>query len=223
MTKTLSTKQRPSEFLGADPSIEDDDQLDLVLYELSWLKAVNKSIDARSNEQIEAIKEQQEQLKVVTFGDTDDAEQLTIQKRIEQLEELAKKYSKANKKNMISGSTKTKKFPHGSISFSKQRDKVSYRKGVDVEESFSLLDGLLKTPLVETVIAWLKSLCLFGKDKEARLLYEVIELKPKYNFTKLLDKYNENRLTEEHLAKLGLRFYKGTDQVKINPAEYDPG
>tara|TARA_R110002167_G_scaffold61913_4_gene174925 strand:- start:28708 stop:29376 length:669 start_codon:yes stop_codon:yes gene_type:complete len=222
MTKTLSAKHRPAEFLGVEPTIESDDDLDLVLYELSYLNAVNQSIDALINERIEAIKEEQEQRKVVHFGDTD-ADQMTIQKRVEQLEASAKKYCKANKKNMISGTKKTKKFPHGSISFSKQRDSVGYKKGVDVEESFSLLDELLKTPLIEMLVTWLKTLCIFGKDKEARLLYEVIELKPKYNFTKLMDKYNENRLTDEHLDQLGLRFNKGTDQVKIKPAEYDPG
>jgi len=222
MSKTLSAKKRPAEFLGVDPTIEDDDQLDLVLYELSWLKAVNQSVDARINELIEAIKEEHEQRKVIPFGDGE-GEQVTIQKRVEQLEESAKKYCKANKKHMISGNKKTKKFPHGAVSFNKQRDSVGYKKGVDVESSFSLLDELLSTPLIQQLIAWMKTLSIFGKDKEARLLYEVIELKPKYNFTKLLDKYNEQRLTDEHLDQLGLRYNKGTDRIMIKPAEYDPG
>lgn len=222
MTKTLSAKQRPAEFLGIDPTIENDDDLDLVLYELSYLNAVNKSVDARINELIEAAKEENEQKKVIQFGESED-EQVTIQKRVEQLDALAKKYCKANKKNMISGTKKTKKFPHGSVSFNKQRDSVGYKKGVDVEGSFSLLDELLSTPLVEMIVTWLKTLFIFGKDKEARHLYEVIELKPKYNFTKLLDKYKEKRLTDEHLEKLGLRYNKGTDRIMIKPAEYDPG
>ena len=222
MSKTLTAKKRPAEFLGIDPVIETDDDLDIVLYELSYLNAVNKSIDARINEAIEAAKEENEQHKVIHFGDSED-QQMTTAKRIEQLDELAKKYCKANKKNMISGKIKTKKFPHGEVSFNKQRDSVVYKKGVDVEGSFALLDALLSTPLIVQVIAWMKSIMLFGKDKEARHLFEVIELQPKYNFTKLKDKYDEKRLTDEHLDQLGLKYNKGTDKIVIKPAEYDPG
>lgn len=222
MSKTLTAKNRPSEFLGIDPTIETDDDLDIVLYELSYLNAVNKSVDARINGLIEAIKEEYEQYKLIHFGDVDD-QKLTIQKRVEQLEELAKKYCKANKKNMISGKIKTKKFPHGAVSFNKQRDSVVYKKGVDVEASFSMLDELLSSPLIVMIVAWMKSILLFGKDKDSRHLFEVIELQPKYNFTKLKDKYDEKRLTDEHLDQLGLKYNKGTDNIVIKPAEYDPG
>ncbi|QDT84591.1 host-nuclease inhibitor Gam family protein [Gimesia chilikensis] len=222
MTKTLSTKHRPSEFLGVDPSIEDDDQLDLVLYELSWLKAVKQSIDARINEKIEAIKQEHEQQKVIAFG-LAEGEDVTIQTRIEQLEELAKKYCKANKKKMITGKAKTKKFPHGSVSFNKQRDCISYKKGVDVKDSFELLDKLLTCPLVTMLITWMKTIFLFGQGKQARHLHEVIELQPRYNFTKLKSKYDDLRISDEHLDQLGLKFYEGTDKIMIKPAEYDPG
>lgn len=225
MSKTLSATARPAEFLGVDPVIETDDDLDLVLYELSYLRAVNQSIDARINEQIEAIKQEHEGKKVVfqtvdPDGGTNGL--ITIDNRLEQLNTVATKYCKANKKKMIQGTKKTKKFPHGSISFNKQRDAVGYQKGVDVEESFEKLDELMKTSLVQTIAAWLKSICLFGKDKEARLLAEVIELKPKYNFTKLKDAYDEERLTDEHLNQLGLKYHKGLDKVIVKPAEYAP-
>tara|TARA_R110002095_G_scaffold212708_1_gene202358 strand:+ start:103678 stop:104091 length:414 start_codon:yes stop_codon:yes gene_type:complete len=128
-----------------------------VLYELSYLNAVNKSVDARINELIEAAKEEHEQRKVIHFGESED-QTMTIQKRVEQLEELAKKYCKSNKKNMISGKTKTKKFPHGAISFNKQRDSISYKKGVDVKASFDMLDELLRTPLIVMLITWMKTI-----------------------------------------------------------------
>jgi len=222
MSKTLTAKKRPAEFLGLDPTIETDDDLDIVLYELSYLTAVNKSIDARISEVIEAAKEENEQHKIVRFGDGED-QQMTTAKRIEQLEELAKKYCKANKKKMISGKAKSKKFPHGAVSFNKQRDCISYKKGVDVKDSFALLDELLSHPLITMLITWMKTILLFGQGKDARHLHEVIELQPKYNFTKLKSKYDDLRITDEHLDQIGLKYYEGTDKIVIKPAEYDPG
>lgn len=226
MSKTLTVKDRPESSLGLDPVIETDDDLDAVLHELSFLNALNQSVNARISEQTEAIKQKYKSEKVIAgcIGEKGGADNLvTVDSRVKQLTQLAEKYCRANKKKMIKGKAKSKKFPHGTVSFNKQRDGVDYETGVDVEASFSMLDELLKSSLVQMITAWLKSICLFGKDKEARVLYEVIELNPRYNFTKLKAAYDEERLTDAHLKQLGLKISKGKDKVKVKPAEYAPG
>ncbi|QDT95539.1 host-nuclease inhibitor Gam family protein [Gimesia aquarii] len=220
MSKTLSAADRPSSADSIKGSIESEEDLDKALHELSFLNAYDKSVDARCSEQIESIKRQYERKKVLPCGKT------TLQytkDRYSQLSQMVIDYCNNNRSTLISRNSKTRKFPHGSISFKVQPSKVEYRSGLNEEGSMKLLDKLLQSTLIEMIMAWLKSICIFGKNKEARLLSEVIELKPRLSVSKIKKAFEEGRLTTDHLKQLGLKYSQGKEQLTIKPAEYEPG
>ena len=220
MSKTLSATDRPAECLGVDPVIESVEDLDKAIYELSFLGALDSSIDARCTEQIESLKSQYEKKKVLPFPP---GRIVYIKERVEQLTTLVCDYCRAHRSELLEGKKKTRTLPHGSVSFKDQPAKVEYRAGLQEADSMKLLDKLLQSTLIELILAWLKSICIFGTNKEARLLSEVVELKPKLSIAKIKEAYEKKRLTTAHLKQLGLKYTKGSEKLTVKPSAYDPG
>lgn len=221
MSKTLSATDRPAECLGADPVIESNVDLDKALHELAFLSALNLSVDSRCTEQVESIKQQYERKKAVPIAS---GTIVYIKERQALLNERAVEYCKANRSSLIDSKKKTKTLPHGTVSFKDQPSKVEYRSGLKEADSLSLLDKLMQSTLIEQVTCWLKSILIFGRAaKDARLLNEVIELKPRISVSKIKKAFEEKRLTTDHLKQLGLKYSKGKEQLTVKPAAYDPG
>ncbi|QDT98047.1 host-nuclease inhibitor Gam family protein [Gimesia aquarii] len=219
--KSLNANDRPAaELLGADPVIQTEEDLNKALNELSFLNAFDQSVNATCTRYIEKLKQESEQRKYVLI---DDQDPVTITSRRELLHERVNEYCKANRSSLMEGKKKTKSFPHGSVSFKDQPAKVEYRSGLKEADSLGLLDKLMQSTLVEQIVAWLNAICIFGKNKEARLLSEVVELKPKLSVSKIKKAFEEKRLTADHLKQLGLKYSKGKEQLTIKPAEYEPG
>lgn len=223
MSKTLSATDRPAECLGVDPVIESVEDLDKAIYELSFLGALDSSIDARCTEQIESLKSQYEKKKVLPLAP---GRIVYIKERVEQLTTLVCDYCRANRSQLLEGKKKTTTLPHGSVSFKDQPAKVEYRAGLKEADCMNLLDKLLPSSIIELLAAWLKSLCIFGTNEnkaEVRLLSEVIEVKPKLSITKIKEAYEKKRLTTEHLKQLGLKYTKGSEKLTVKPSAYEPG
>lgn len=178
-------------------NIEDREQLNTALQELSQLTSKASELDAECEQKLQEIKSKYASKKVL------DDEQTTFEVREKELLNAIELYCESNRDELLPAGEKSLRLTHGTIGWRKGKDTI---KPIKKESEKTMLDRV-----VEKFAAALKALLNRTVISKKIKTADAISVSCSWNKAGLLKSLSENTINPNDLKPFGFKVVQGED------------
>lgn len=199
----------PTQRLADKPAIKSIDDVSLALGELAAIETRRASLQSVLDAEIEHVKSQHSRLLEL---DLPSGKKTRFDDREKLLRTAVEEYAATHRSAILTGKTKSRKFPHGELAWKAQPQKIDF---VDDENEKSVLAKLETRGLTKAIQQALEAISWFGAKIGLFVVYA-----PKLNKSGLLAAWKVKCVTDQQLEKAGLKIGGGEEKLSIKLNEY---
>lgn len=205
----MPTSWLPPQRLADKPAIKTVDDVSLALGELAAIETRRATLQSKLEAEIAHVKSQHDKLLVMELPS---GEETRFDDRVKLLLTAVETYANKHRADLLTGKTKSRKFPHGELSWKAQPQKIDFLADQDEK---TVIEKLESRGITKAIQKLLNGILWFGSN-----LGVFVTINLKLNKSGLLAGWKAKTVTEKQLAEAGLKIGGGDEKLSIKLNEY---